>query len=65
MLNPQTGNIAMFPWKDVAFAIGALLLTAYTVRIYYSGGVLYPPIVMNKGLLCYGCVEFETAFRKS
>ena len=38
MLNPQTGNIAMFPWKDVAFAIGALLLTAYTVRIYYSGG---------------------------
>lgn len=38
MLNPQTGNIAMFPWKDVAFAMGALLLTAYTLRIYHSGG---------------------------
>ena len=38
MLNPQTSNIAMYPWKDVAFAIGALLLTTYTVRIFYSDG---------------------------
>lgn len=36
--NPQTGNIAMFPLKDVSFAIGALLLLTYALQIYVTKG---------------------------
>ena len=38
LLNPLTGNIATFPWKDTTFAIGALLSVAYAVRIFDTGG---------------------------
>lgn len=38
LLNPQTGNICMFPWKDISFAIGALLLLTYSLQIYISKG---------------------------
>ena len=38
MLNPQTTNMAMFPWKDVSFAMGALLLVTYALRIYFTSG---------------------------
>lgn len=38
VLNPQTGNIVMFPWKDVSFAIGALLLLTYAMHVYFSRG---------------------------
>lgn len=38
LLNPQMGNIAMFPWKDVSFAIGALLLLTYAMHVYFSDG---------------------------
>ena len=38
LLNPETTNIAVFPVKDTAFGIGALLLTAFTMRIYFSSG---------------------------
>ena len=37
-LNPNISNIAMYPWKDVPFAIGAVVLTGYSLRIYYTGG---------------------------
>ncbi len=39
LLNPLTGNIAMFPWKDVSFAIGAVLLAVYALQIYFSRGM--------------------------
>ena len=38
MMNPQTTNMAMYPWKDVSFAMGALLLITYTLRIYFTSG---------------------------
>ena len=38
LLNPQTTNIAMFPWKDVSFSMGALLLVTYALRIYFTSG---------------------------
>lgn len=38
LLNPLTGNIATYPWKDTTFAIGALLSVAFAVRIYYTDG---------------------------
>ena len=38
VLNPQTTNMAMYPWKDVSFAMGALLLVTYALRIYFTSG---------------------------
>ncbi len=38
LLNPLTGNIATYPWKDTTFAIGALLSVAFAVRIFDTGG---------------------------
>lgn len=38
LLNPLTGNIATFPWKDTTFAIGALLLMSFAVRIFDTDG---------------------------
>jgi len=39
LLNPQTITIAMYPWKDVAFAIGALLVLTYALRIFVTRGI--------------------------
>ncbi len=38
ILNPYTVNICMYPWKDVTFAIFALLLTAFLFKIVFSKG---------------------------
>lgn len=38
LLNPQILNIIMRPWKDVSFAMCALLLTIYSLQIYMSKG---------------------------
>lgn len=38
LFNPQLGYIAMYPWKDISFAIGALLLLTYSLRIYFTKG---------------------------
>ena len=38
ILNPHTGNIAMISWKDVSFAISALLLLTNAMHIYFSNG---------------------------
>ena len=39
LCNPLTGNIAMYPWKDVAFGIGALLLMTFALNTFLSEGV--------------------------
>lgn len=39
LLNPQTGGVAQYPWKDVAFAIGALLTLTYALRVFVSRGL--------------------------
>ena len=38
ILNPQIPNIAMYPFKDVSFAMGALLLLSFSVEIYFTNG---------------------------
>ena len=38
VLNPSVTNSAMFPWKDVTFAIGALLLASVSFRICMTHG---------------------------
>lgn len=38
MLNPVTGNIAVMPWKDVSFAIAAVLCASFALRVYYTHG---------------------------
>lgn len=38
LLNPNVLFICIFPWKDVTFAMGALLLATYGLRIYISRG---------------------------
>lgn len=38
LLNPQLGQMAMYPWKDVAFAMGALLMLTYAFRICVTKG---------------------------
>ena len=38
MFNPQTTNMAMYPWKDTLFAIASLLLMTYALHIYSSSG---------------------------
>ena len=38
LLNPQLGYTAMYPWKDVSFAIGAFLLLTYSLRVFLSKG---------------------------
>ncbi len=38
LCNPQTCYLSIYPWKDVSFAIGALLLLTYAFRIYITKG---------------------------
>ena len=38
LLNPQTGNMAMSPWKDTLFAIATLLLTTGALHIHFTNG---------------------------
>ena len=50
MLSPITGNIMMFPWKDCAFAIFAMVVTAqYVNSICSKGAWLEKPI----NLICF------------
>lgn len=39
LLNPQLQVIALFPWKDAAFTICAVLLLAFCLQIYFSKGI--------------------------
>lgn len=39
ILNPYTGGIATYPWKDVGFSIMALLIGVCVFNIYYSKGL--------------------------
>ena len=38
LLNPYIGFLAMYPWKDIPFAMGAVLLVSYSLKIYLSDG---------------------------
>lgn len=38
ILNPQTSYMALFPFKDMSFAMGALLLTVFSFEIYQTKG---------------------------
>lgn len=38
MLSPATGLTCMYPWKDVSMAAGALLCSAFAVKICFSKG---------------------------
>ena len=38
LINPTIANNIMFPWKDVTFAMGALVLVCYALRIYRTKG---------------------------
>ena len=38
LANPLTGNTAVFPWKDTAFAIGAMLLMTFSLQIFMTKG---------------------------
>ena len=35
---PVTPIIVLYPWKDIAFAIAAIFLTAFMLNIYYTHG---------------------------
>ena len=38
LINPETSSIALFPWKDVSFAIGAMLMVIYGIKVYFTKG---------------------------
>ena len=38
LLNPETTNIALFPWKDVPFASGTMLLLTFALHIWFTDG---------------------------
>lgn len=38
IINPATLNIVMYPWKDVMFAIFAMLSITFAARIHFTGG---------------------------
>lgn len=38
LLNPQTTNMALYPWKDVFFAMGAVTLGVFALKIYFTRG---------------------------
>ena len=38
LINPETLNISMFPWKDVSFSICVLILITYALHIWFSKG---------------------------
>lgn len=61
LLNPQLTTNSMYPWKDVSFAIGALLLLAYALQIYFSNGT-WLESKLNTGLFIITAV-LTTLFR--
>ena len=38
LINPATLGISMYPWKDVTFAVFAMLSMCFAVRVYFSDG---------------------------
>lgn len=42
-LNPSISNIMLFPWKDCAFAIAALFLSAQLLDVHFSQGESLSP----------------------
>lgn len=58
VISPWTYNIAMYPWKDVSFALAATLCMVVAVHIYYRKGVSIGKLVLFVVLL-----TFATVFR--
>jgi len=38
LLNPYTGYVLLYPWKDVAFSISGLLSMSMAIEIYFTNG---------------------------
>lgn len=38
VLNPVTGKICLYPWKDVTFAVWSMLLMTFAAEIYFTNG---------------------------
>lgn len=38
LVNPETSSMALFPWKDVSFAIGSMLMVTYGLKVYFTKG---------------------------
>lgn len=61
LINPNTVNLFMYPFKDNAFAIGAILLTAYAINIFFTKGEwLKNPLHTALFIICFACT---TCFR--
>lgn len=58
IVSPWTYNIAMYPWKDVSFALAAALCMVVAVHIYYGKNVSTGILVLFVVLL-----TFATVFR--
>ena len=57
LINPETSSIALFPWKDTSFAIGALLMSTYCLKVYFTKGEwLRRPL----NLICFVLVAAAT-----
>ena len=44
LLNPYTGSIAVYAWKDVLFCVTVLVTAVWTLRIYTTGGKWMNPV---------------------
>ena len=58
VISPWTYNIAMYPWKDVSFALAAALCMVVAVHIYYRKDISIGKLVLFVMLL-----TFATVFR--
>lgn len=56
LVNPNTVNLYMFPFKDNAFSIGAILLTAFSVNIFFTRGEwLRKPLRLPAFIVIFAC----------
>lgn len=61
ILNPATGRMAMYPWKDVAFAITALWMFTFVLQLVMTRGLwLHAPLHMILFAVVWACT---TIFR--
>lgn len=61
ILNPYTGSVAMYPWKDVGFSMLALFIAACVFNIYFSksGWLEKPQNLFVFGLALVLCTIFR------
>lgn len=61
LINPATTYISMYPWKDVPFAITALLTVTYALNTYFSKGEWLKKPVNTAAVVTV--LAFATIFR--